>query len=178
MELLLGLRALGRFRRWVFMAAGPQDRLPTRRAVLATAAALAGCAKPPPPTVRLSIESDGDYLAFRPDKLSAPAGAHVVLTLAHRGKILSQEHDWVLARPGTMPSILADSDRASLAAHGADASFLKPGDPRIIASTGRIKKGQTTTIEFTAPGPGDYPFFCSTPGHAEDMQGVLHVTAN
>ena len=160
------------------MAARPQDRFPTRRAALALAAALAGCAKAPPPTVRLNIESDGDYLAFKPDRLSVPAGARVVLTLAHKGKILSQEHDWVLARPGTMPSILADSDRAAIAAAGAEASFLKPGDPRIIAATRRIRKGETASVEFTAPGPGDYPFFCSTPGHAEDMQGVLHVTAN
>jgi azurin len=152
----------------------------SRRAALALAIALAlaGCAKPPPPTVRLSVDSDGDYLAFKPQRLTAPAGAHVVLTFAHRGKILSQQHDWVLARPGTMPSILADSDRASLSAHGEAASFLKPGDPRIIAATRRIGKGQTTTVEFTAPAAGDYPFFCSTPGHAEDMQGVLHVTAS
>jgi azurin len=138
----------------------------------------AACGKSPPPTVKLSVASDGDYLVFKPDRLTAPAGAHVVLTFEHRGKILSQEHDWVLARPGTMPSILADSDRAAGAAHAEMTSFLKPGDPRIIAATARIKKGERATVEFTAPGPGDYPFFCSTPGHAQDMQGVLHVTSN
>lgn len=147
-------------------------------AVLALGLILAGCAKPAPPTIRLTVDSDGDYLAFKPDRLTAPAGVHVVLTFEHKGKILSQEHDWVLAKPGTMPSILADSDKAAAAAHAEMTSFLKPGDPRIIAATARIKKGESATVEFTAPGAGDYPFFCSTPGHAEDMQGVLHVTAN
>jgi azurin len=166
-------------------AAMRRERLPTARRARAGALvaldlglAMGGCGRPAPPTIRLSVESDGDYLAFKPDRLTAPAGAHVVVTFEHKGKILSQDHDWVLAKPGTMPSILADSDRTAAAAHAEMASFLKPGDPRIIAATGRIKKGQSATVEFTAPAAGDYPFFCSTPGHAEDMQGVLHVTAN
>lgn len=152
---------------------------PSRRRVEGAliALALAGCAKPAPPTVRLSVASNGDYLAFTPDRLTAPSGAHVVLTFEHRGKILSQKHDWVLARPGAMASLLAESDRAAATNSGEDeGDFLKPGDPRIIAATKRIAKGESTTIEFTAPGVGDYPFFCSTPGHAEDMRGVLHVT--
>jgi len=165
----------------VELAGADRNRVVTRRhasAGVLLAAALAACAKPLPPTIRLSVASDGDYLAFKPDRLTAPAGAHVVVTFEHRGKILSQDHDWVLARPGTMPSILADSDRASQGSHTEMASFLKPGDPRIIVATRRIKRGETATVEFTAPAPGDYPYFCSTPGHAEDMQGVLHVTSS
>jgi azurin len=146
--------------------------------VVIAVVALWACTKPAPPTIRLSVASDGDYLAFVPNRLTAPAGAHVVLIFDHKGKILSQEHDWVLARPGAMPSILADSDKAAAAATAQMTSFLKPGDPRIIAATARIKKGDSATVEFTAPPPGDYAFFCSTPGHAEDMQGVLHVTAS
>src|SRR4051794_6009177 len=119
--------------------------------VLALGLVLTACARPAPPTIRLTVDSDGDYLAFKPERLTAPAGAHVVLTFEHKGKVLSQEHDWVLARPGTMPSILADSDKASGAAHAEMASFLKPGDPRVIAATTRIGKGQSATVEFTAP---------------------------
>jgi len=165
----------------VELAAADRSKVVTRRGACAggfLVAALAACAKPAPPTIRLSVASDGDYLAFTPNRLTAPAGAHVIVTFEHRGKILSQDHDWVLARPGTMPSILADSDRASQSSHAETQSFLKPGDPRIIVATHRIKKGETTTVEFTAPAPGDYPYFCSTPGHAEDMQGVLHVTSS
>ena len=135
------------------------------------------CQKAPPPTVSLSISSDGDFLAFRPTELTVPAGAHVVLTFHHTGKIISQDHDWVLADRGAMPALLAASDRAAAAGSPEGKSFLEPADPRVIASTKMIGKGQTASIEFTAPPPGDYPFFCSTPGHAETMHGLLHVTA-
>ena len=136
----------------------------------------AGCHKASPPTVALSVSSDGDFLAFKPAELTVPAGAHVVLTFHHAGKIISQDHDWVLADRGAMPALLAASDKAAAAGAPEGRSFLAPGDPRVIASTRMIGKGETATVEFTAPPPGDYPFFCSTPGHAETMHGMLHVT--
>ena len=49
-------------------------------------------------------------------------------------------------------------------------------DPRVIAVVPMCDKGGTMTVQFTAPPPGDYPFFCSTPGHVVDMNGILHVT--
>ncbi len=149
-----------------------------RRRLLAAASAaiLTGCGRSRP-AVQLFVQSDGDFLEFKPDSLTAPAGAQVTLTFHHTGTIISQRHDWVLARPGTMSAIMAEVDAAAAKAGGdEDKSFLKADDPRIIAATPLIAKGQTTTITFTAPAPGDYPFFCSTPGHGESMHGILHVT--
>jgi azurin len=55
--------------------------------------------------------------------------------------------------------------------------IVAKNDPRVIATTPMCDKGQMVMTQFTAPAPGDYPFFCSTPGHGECMNGVLHVTA-
>ena len=53
---------------------------------------------------------------------------------------------------------------------------VSPDDPRVIAWVPMCGKGETVKTQFIAPAPGDYPFFCSTPGHAVEMNGILHVT--
>jgi len=118
--------------------------------------------------VDLLIESDGDFLAFTPDTLTCPTGALVRLTFHHRGKFLSARHDWVLVYPGQMDAV----DKAVEQNEG----IIPTNDSRVIAWTPMCDKGGMVMAQFTAPEPGDYPFFCSTPGHGECMNGILHVT--
>ena len=58
---------------------------------------------------------------------------------------------------------------------GAAASDYIPesGKAQIIAYTKLLGGGQSDTIEFDLPGPGEYPFLCTYPGHAALMKGVL-----
>jgi azurin len=130
------------------------------------------CTRKPPPeqrVVELSIESDGDFLAFRPDTLTCRAGALVTLTFHHRGKFLSARHNWVLVQPGQLEAVDKDVEH--------NEGIIPENDPRVIAWTPMCDKGGMVMTRFTVPAPGDYPFFCSTPGHGECMQGVLYVTA-
>lgn len=124
------------------------------------------------PTVDLYIESDGDFLAFKPTDLNCPAGAHVELTFHHAGQRIQQQHDWVLLQPGT-----ADAFMEAVLEAGEANGWMPPNDPRVIAATPQIGPGESVTIEFTAPSPGDYPFVCTFAGHGDVMRGVLHVTA-
>ena len=129
-----------------------------------------GCGRKKPPVqqvVDLLIESDGDFLAFKPDTLTCPTGALVRLTFHHKGKFLSARHDWVLVYPGQMDAV----DKAVEQNEG----IIPTDDSRVIAWTPMCDKGGMVMAQFTAPAPGDYPFFCSTPGHGECMNGVLHV---
>ena len=119
--------------------------------------------------VDLLIESDGDFLAFRPDELTCPTGALVRLTFRHRGRFLSALHNWVLVQPNQMEAVDKDAEKTD--------GVVSLDDPRVIAAVPMCGKGESVTTQFTAPAPGDYPFFCSTPGHAIDMNGILHVTA-
>jgi len=140
-------------------------------------ASLANCSAPKPPAeFHITVETDGDFLAFKPDVLSVPTGAIVVVTFHHAGHIISQKHDLVVADKGTMPALLAQGNRMAASGVDEDKSVIAPGDKRVLAASNRIDKGQTTTLRFVAPAPGDYPFFCSTPGHGDTMRGVLHVT--
>ncbi len=118
--------------------------------------------------VDLFIESDGDFLAFRPDTLTCPTGALVRLTFHHSGKFLSALHNWVLALPNQMEAVDKDAEKTD--------GIISTDDSRVIAAVPMCGKGQTVMTQFIAPPPGDYPFFCSTPGHAVDMNGILHVT--
>ena len=122
--------------------------------------------------VDLDVSTDGDFLAFVPNTLTAPTGAHVRLTFHHAGKYVTQQHNWVLVLPGKAEAI----DKAAAKA-GEAAGWLPKGDPRIIAATPLCGRGGTVMVEFTAPAPGRYPFLCTFPGHGEEMHGVLQVTA-
>ena len=119
--------------------------------------------------VDLFIESDGDFLAFRPDELSCPTGAMVHLTFHHTGRFLSALHNWVLVMPNQMEAVDKDAEKTD--------GEISPDDPRVIAWVPMCGKGESVMTQFIAPAPGDYPFFCSTPGHGVDMNGILHVTA-
>jgi azurin len=134
--------------------------------------AFAACSRKPEvprQAVDLYVESDGDFLAFRPDELTCSAGAVVHLTFHHAGVFLNQAHNWVLVFPHQMEAV----DRQASKNDGE----VSIEDPRVIAVVEMCGKGETVTTQFTAPARGDYPFFCSTPGHAETMTGVLRVTA-
>jgi azurin len=124
-----------------------------------------------PATVSLYVASDGDFLAFKPAELTCPAGARVRLTFHHAGRRVQQKHDWVLLKPGT-----ADAFMQAVLAAGQKDNWMPPDDPRVLAATPQIDPGESVTIEFTAPPPGDYPFVCTYTGHGDVMRGVLHVT--
>jgi plastocyanin len=72
----------------------------------------------PPREVHLQVESDGDFLTFKPDHLSVPAGTVVTVTFHHSGHIISQKHDWVLADKGEMPALLSQSNQLAAGSEG------------------------------------------------------------
>jgi azurin len=141
---------------------------------LTTAIGAAGrrLAAAPQQHVMLSVASDGDLLAFKPDQLYCPAGAAVHLTFIHTGKYISQDHNWVLTVPGAADAVAEAALKA-----GEESGWLPRNERRILAATPLCAKGQQVTVDFTAPSPGDYPFLCTNPGHGAVMHGVLHVTA-
>jgi azurin len=138
-------------------------------AILPPLTVLFGCGRRPKTeqqVVDLNIQSDGDFLAFQPDTLTCPTGALVRLKFHHAGKIISARHNWVLTNPAQLEALTKEALD--------DDGILPKDDPRVIAATPLCDKGETVTIQFVAPPPGDYPFLCST--HPEDMRGILHVT--
>lgn len=144
---------------------------------LAFAALVSGCTEHKAATaaarepIILQVATDSEFLAFTPTELSCPAGARVRVVFKHGGQRIPQKHNWVLILPGSNQEV----EKAATVA-GEAAGWLPKNDRRILAATPLCSPGGEAVIEFTAPAPGDYPYICSTPGHAFEMHGVLHVT--
>jgi hypothetical protein len=159
-----------------YMDVRTPGHLSRRRLLLGTLAlplTIFGCGRkkkaPEQQVVDLYVQSDGDFLAYKPDELTCPTGVLVRLKFHHSGKFLSARHNWVLVFPNQMEAVDKDAEKTE--------GVVSTEDSRVIAFVQMCDKGQTMMTQFIAPAPGDYPFFCSTPGHAEDMNGILHVTA-
>ncbi len=114
-----------------------------------------------------------DLMKYDKTELHAKAGQKVKLTLHHSGKLGKEAmgHNIVILKPGT--------DVAAFAAKAINAKandyFPESEAGSVIAHSKLIGAGESTTIEFTAPAAGTYPFICSFPGHSAFMKGNFIV---
>lgn len=104
------------------------------------------------PPVTFAVE--GGEFFFAPDTFSPNNGQVVRVTLTNSGSV---EHTFVLAgKP-----------------RSEDAEPWTTNDGKLVA---RAEPGASAKGNFTAPGPGDWVFYCNIPGHAvAGMHGVLSV---
>jgi azurin len=127
---------------------------------------LAACSKP----VEISIATLGNKMAYDTTQLTVRSGQTVHLTLRNAATDAAMSHNWVLAKPGTEASVAEEGQKA-----GESVGFL-PMIADVIAHTAQVKPGQSGDVTFTAPEPGNYPYLCTNPGHAQTMKGTLRVT--
>lgn len=101
--------------------------------------------------------------------------AEFTVNLRHEGHLEStlMGHNWVLVR--------ADQQQAAANAGllaGMTHGFVRPGDPAVIAATPVLGGGEAASVSFPVSrleAGGQYLFFCSFPGHAALMRGVLRL---
>jgi azurin len=149
------------------------------RKIFAALAALATLALAPAlfaSEVKIEIDSN-DQMQYDKKAFEVVEGQKVTLVLTHSGQLpkVAMGHNVVILKPGTsLPEFAMKC--APLAA-----SDYIPQDEEtkalIIAYTKMLGGGESDTITFTAPAAGEYPFFCSFPGHFAMMQGVMTVKA-
>ena len=141
--------------------------------------------EPPPPTavtaadtpvppgdgvgaVELTIDVDGNNLAFDSDSMSAAAGSEVVVTFNNSSGVNS--HNFAIVEAGTKDAVATDG----LAA-GQDNNWLPVDDSRVIGATILLGPGESGEATFTAPAAGAYQFVCTFPGHNFTMFGEFTV---
>lgn len=123
-----------------------------------------------------TVIEGSDAMQFNVDSITIPAScSEFKITLKHTGKmpIAAMGHNVVITTAADMQAVAAEGIGA-----GADAGYLKPDDSRVIAHTGLIGGGETTSVSFPVSklqGAGPYEFFCSFPGHHALMKGTITV---
>jgi azurin len=117
-----------------------------------------------------------DAMRYDAAVIAIPASCdRFTITLRHTGKlpVTAMGHDVVVAAAADMASVLADGLTAG-AAHG----YVKPGDARVVAHTGLVGGGDSTSVTFAVAklkAGGPWVFFCSFPGHSALMKGSVTV---
>jgi azurin len=139
-----------------------------------TCSALAACSQAPQaPPKEIKIQAD-DKMKFDVTAFEAKPGQKISITLLNVGTTpkFSMGHNCVvLDRNVNVQTFL---DAASMAA----ATDYVPKDFKgVLAHTKLLGPSETDTVQFNAPYvPGEYPFFCSFPGHySQGTKGVMTV---
>ncbi len=98
------------------------------------------------------------------------AGQEVKLTLDNPDYM---PHNLIIVEPNTIDDVARQA--LAMGAEGFEKEFI-PDTPDVLHATRMLDGGESETLEFTAPEePGDYPYVCTFPGHAEMMRGVMRV---
>ncbi|MCB1119942.1 MAG: multicopper oxidase domain-containing protein [Verrucomicrobiae bacterium] len=116
-----------------------------------------------------------DQMKYNITAFEVPAGSTVRIEMENIGKLPAQamSHNFVVLEPDTDPNSF------SLTAAQARASNFIPESmtDSILAHTQLLGPGESDSIEFEAPPPGDYTYLCSFPAHYQTgMTGTMSVT--
>jgi azurin len=115
-------------------------------------------------------------LAWDKTEITVRAGARVALTLNNMESAVRQPCNFVLVKPGKLDDIGAMATAMITDPRATEKHYIPEQTQDILAHTPLVEPGESATIEFVAPGvPGDYPYFCTFPGHWLQMRGILRV---
>ncbi|MFN0077620.1 MAG: plastocyanin/azurin family copper-binding protein [Prosthecobacter sp.] len=124
------------------------------------------------PVLEVTLKPDAaNPLAYDTKSISAKVGQKVKVTFNNTHPTLPQPHNFVLGKLGTKDKMMTIAMSAITLV---DKGYI-PDSPDILAHTKLINPGQSESIEFTLPAAGEYPYFCTFPGHVAIMNGVIIV---
>jgi azurin len=85
--------------------------------------------------------------------------------------LAAMKHSLVITKTSDMPNVIKDGISS-----GPAKAYLRDSDERIVASSPLISRGQTASMTMKMSGIDtneSYSYFCSFPGHAYTMKGIL-----
>lgn len=118
--------------------------------------------------------SGNDQMQYDKQQLTAPASCKdITVTLHHNGKLPKEAmgHNWVLVNAADVAAVANAGMGAGLANN-----YVAPGDKRVLAHTGTIGGGETTSVTFpaaTLKAGAQYQYLCTFPGHNALMHGTF-----
>jgi azurin len=126
--------------------------------------------------VKLELSAD-DRMVFSKTSFEVVSGQKVTLVFKNTGTKgeKSMKHNVVLLKPGN--TIVSFAVKCNAAAETGYVPADKESKEQMVGHVKLLGGGQTGTLTFTAGEPGEYPFFCSSPGHFDKMKGKITVKA-
>ncbi|WP_311197042.1 azurin [Sheuella amnicola] len=122
-----------------------------------------------------TVESD-DALRFTPSHIEVPASCQdFTIKLTHVGRLpkAAMGHNWVLVKSSDLEGV-ARTGMLAGAAH----EYIDPTDRRVIAHSGLIGSGGSTSVTFAVNKlqvGQSYAFLCTFAGHSPIMQGTVSL---
>ena len=123
----------------------------------------------------VSITAD-DKMMYGTTAFEAKAGTKVKVVLKNIGMIpkIAMGHNFVLLKKGETAFGFGPSVVVNGGTH--DNGFISPKDKeKVLAYTKMLGPGETDSVIFTAPEPGEYEYLCTFPGHFALMRGKMTV---
>lgn len=117
-----------------------------------------------------------DAMTFSTKTIDVPKSCkEFTVNLKHTGKLGKNimGHNLVIAKASEQQAVIDDGSKA-----GAASDYVKAKDARVVAFTKLIGGGETASAKFAVSkltAADGYAFFCSFPGHAFMMKGVVKL---
>lgn len=119
--------------------------------------------------------SGNDRMKYSLETFSVKSGDTVKLVFENVGKMpkAAMGHNVVFLEEG-----VDEAAFATAASQARAKEYIPEGaDGQILAYTRLLGPGESDTIEFVAPAPGEYVYLCSFPAHMyAGMKGIMEVT--
>lgn len=127
--------------------------------------------------VTLEIGIKGEELAFDKDTMEATAPEGEEITIDFENTSQTQEHNFVLFSHNDMAQAETFNEEAMAAV---DTSYYPEDNDEltsdVIVHIETLQPGENGSASFESPGPGEYLYICTVPGHfAAGDYGVLTI---
>ena len=133
-------------------------------------------ASPPPrmvgDTFEIHIQTLKEQMRYDRTEFTVEAGMKVRLVFSNPD---SMDHNMIMVEPGAAPEVAVAAMKMETTGEGVEKQWI-PESERILFASNLLSRGETQTIEFTAPlEPGLYNYICTFPGHWQLMRGIMIV---
>lgn len=155
-------------------AAPAPEAAPAAEAAAPAADAAATDTAAAPAAGECSFDLEGnDAMQYNVKNIDVPKSCtEFTINLKHTGKmpVAAMGHNVVIASAADMNGVAADGATVQ-------PDHVKAGDTRVIAHSGMVGGGESTSVKFEVSkiAAGGFNFFCTFPGHSALMNGTLTV---
>ncbi|MFP6872493.1 MAG: plastocyanin/azurin family copper-binding protein, partial [Verrucomicrobiales bacterium] len=112
-------------------------------------------------------------MKFDTEEIEAKAGEKIAIVLLNNDPT-GLMHNLAVCAPGSQQKVMAAT--LAIGPKAIEQNFI-PDIPEVLASTPQVAPNRKFVLYMTVPPqPGDYPYICTYPGHAQLMFGNLKVT--